>query len=117
MEERRVRDVPGEHAFHRQAVPAARLGRHRHAPSLGLQPEQAAPGGRDPDRARAVGAEQSENTARFHFEIDVIQDMKLLVGLLQSFYMDCFFHPDIPFYFVLSVTFFMALLTFWSTDS
>ena len=35
--------------------------------------------------ARAVGAEQGENTALFHLKIYALQDMKLLVGLLQSF--------------------------------
>ena len=35
--------------------------------------------------ARAVGAEQGENTALFHLKIYALQDMKLLVGLLQPF--------------------------------
>ncbi len=52
MEQRRVGHAAREHAVDRQAVPGARARRQRHAPALGLQPEQPAPGRRDADRAR-----------------------------------------------------------------
>ena len=63
MEQRGVGDTAGEHPVDRQTVPHPRLWRHRHAATLRLEPEQPAPGGRNPDRAGAVGAERRADEA------------------------------------------------------
>lgn len=61
---RRVGDHPGEDSLHGRPHPG--LGMARHAAAAGLQPDQAAVGGGDPDRAAAIVAVGDREHATHH---------------------------------------------------
>ena len=65
-EQRGVGDAPGQRPVDAQAVPHLALGSQRDAVALGLDAEQPAEGGRDADRAAAVGAQADAHRARGH---------------------------------------------------
>ncbi len=63
MEKRRVDYRAAEHPVDRHAKPSLGFGRHRDTPTLGLEPEQPAPGRGNTNRTSAVGAERSADEA------------------------------------------------------